>query len=144
VSAYLLDVNVMIALALEDHIAHKAVKRWFQRIGGKSWSTCALTEAGFVRIISNPGFLKHPPDLSEALDMLKALTSLPGHHFWTLDLNFADAVQALEPRLFGHQQVTDAYLLGLAVRKKGKLATLDLGIKTLAGDESASYLEIIQ
>jgi len=49
----------------------------------------------------------------------------------------------MEEKLFGHQQVTDAYLLGLAIRKKGKLATLDRGILTLAGAELSNNLEII-
>jgi uncharacterized protein len=144
VITFLFDVNLLIALASEDHVAHAAVRRWFQRVGGKGWATCAVTEAGFARIVSNPRFLEHAPDLFEALEMLRALTSLPGHQFWTMDVSLADAVQPMEDRLFGHQQVTDAYLLGLAIRKKGKLATLDTGIRTLAGAELAKHLEIVQ
>ncbi len=143
-TTFLLDVNLLIALARQDHTAHQTVKRWFQRVGGKSWATCALTEAAFVRIVSNPRFLEHCPDLSEAIDMLRALTSLRGHQFWTLDITFADAVQPIESRLFGHQQVTDAYLLGLAVRKRGAIATLDAGIKALAGREFDGSVEIVR
>lgn len=139
----LLDVNVLIALVREDHSAHKIVKRWFQHLSGRHWATCALTEAGFVRIIVNPRFLEHPPEVSEAIDMIQALTKLPGHEFWPMDVGFREAVEDLQGSLFGHQQVTDAYLLGLAVRKKGKLATLDRSVKSLAGPPFEHCLEII-
>jgi toxin-antitoxin system PIN domain toxin len=144
VSGSLLDVNVLIALVREDHAAHQVVRRWFQRLNRRPWSTCAITEAGFVRIISNPRFLEHPPELSEALDMLGALTTLPGHQFWAMDVGMADTVENLQDRLFGHQQVTDAYLLGLAIRKKGKLVTLDRAVKNLAGVEFGRHLEIVE
>jgi toxin-antitoxin system PIN domain toxin len=144
VSGSLLDVNVLIALVREDHTAHRVVRRWFQRLNGRPWATCAITEAGFVRIISNPRFLERPPELSEALDMLGALTKLPGHAFWTMDVGIADAVENLQDRLFGHQQVTDAYLLGLAIRKKGKLVTLDRAVKNLAGAQFDRFLEVIE
>ncbi len=143
-SGALLDVNVLIALVREDHASHRVVRRWFQRLNGRRWATCAITEAGFVRIISNPRFLERPPELSEALDMLRELTKLPGHEFWAMDVNIGDAVENLQDRLFGHQQVTDAYLLGLAIRKKGKLATLDRAVKDLAGIRFEHCLEIIE
>lgn len=142
-SGFLLDVNVLIALVREDHAAHKLTKRWFQRLGKQSWATCPLTQAGFVRVAANPKFLEHSLQVDEAIDMLDALTSLPGHQFWTMNVAFADAVADLQERLFGHQQVTDAYLLGLVIKKKGKLATLDRAIASLAGDEFARHLEII-
>jgi uncharacterized protein len=143
VTAFLLDVNVLIALVREDHSDHQIVKRWFKRLDGSHWATCPLTQAGFVRIVSNPRFLKRPPEVSEAVDMLKALTSLPGHRFWPMNVAFAEATQSMHMRLVGHQQVTDAYLLGLAVGMKGKLATLDRGIRSLADAELNSYVSII-
>lgn len=143
-NGFLLDVNVLIALVREDHVAHKHTKRWFQRSGARSWATCSLTQGGFVRIISNPKFLEHAPHISEAVDMLRVLTKLPGHHFWTMDVNFIEATEPVEERLFGHQQVTDAYLFGLAIKKNGKLATFDRGLKMLAGGALNRYLEIIE
>jgi toxin-antitoxin system PIN domain toxin len=143
VSAFLLDVSVLIALVREDHTAHRVTKRWFKHLDGRDWATCPLTQAGFIRIISNPKFLERPPDVNEAIDMLQALASLPGHQFWTMEVGFAEATKSIREKLFGHQQVTDAYLLGLAIRKKGKLATLDHAIPALAGDELNQYLEIV-
>jgi predicted nucleic acid-binding protein len=45
--------------------------------------------------------------------------------------------------LQGYRQLTDAYLLALAHRQKGVLATFDRGLRTLAGDELSSALEIV-
>jgi predicted nucleic acid-binding protein len=44
----------------------------------------------------------------------------------------------------GYRQITDAYLLGLAIHNKGKLATLDRGIRHLAGREFAASVELIE
>jgi len=133
VSAYLVDVNVLIALAHEDHRAHDKVKRWFRDTPKLRWATCPLTEAGFVRVVSNPAYQQPAVGLAEAMAMLAAQRALHGHQFWPIDFGFDEAVAPFADRFFGHQQVTDIYLLALAVRHKGTLATLDRGILALAG-----------
>jgi predicted nucleic acid-binding protein len=45
--------------------------------------------------------------------------------------------------LQGHRQLTDAYLLAVAHRRKAALATFDRGLRTLAGDEFSASLEIV-
>jgi uncharacterized protein len=77
------------------------------------------------------------------MHMVELLTRLPGHHFWTMDVDFLSTVEPLLERFFGHQQVTDAYLLGLAIRKKGKLATFDKALRSLAGSGLVHYLEVL-
>lgn len=143
-SPFLLDVNVLIALVCEGHVAHTTVKRWFQQAGAKNWATCPLTEASFVRIVSNPKFSQPSVDVSEALEMLNIVSKLPGHRFWPIDIGFLDAVAPLTERLFGHQQVSDAYLLGMAVKKKGRLVTLDQAIQALAGSEFGDYVVVLE
>jgi toxin-antitoxin system PIN domain toxin len=140
---FLLDVNVLIASAYEWHVAHKLAHAWWQRSAGKPWATCPLTQAGFVRIISNPGFPPHPVSLAEALELLTAVTRRSGHRFWPLEVSLEEAVQPFAERLFGHRQVTDAYLLGLAIRNHGQLVTLDKGFRTLAGPELQNYLLVL-
>jgi toxin-antitoxin system PIN domain toxin len=144
VRPFLLDVNVLIALSHEQHVAHHAVRRWFQHTAAKQWVTCPLTEAAFVRIVSNPRLAEAAVDISEALEMLHILTQMPGHRFWPVNVGFLDAVEPFLERLFGHQQVSDAYLLGLAVKNKGRLATLDHGIEALAGSEFSDYLTVLR
>jgi predicted nucleic acid-binding protein len=68
----------------------------------------------------------------------------PNHHFWKDEIPFTRAVAPFEARLLGHQQITDAYLLGLAIHKRGALATFDAAIAALIDPESqADPLEII-
>jgi toxin-antitoxin system PIN domain toxin len=127
-SCFLLDANALIALAWPSHSDHEKVERWFARNGRKGWATCPLTECAFVRIISNPGFSAHALPLPSAVKLLSLNLEHPAHRFWGADITFADAVRSFSNGLVGHQQVTDAYLLGLALHKKGKLATLDQSI----------------
>ena len=79
----------------------------------------------------------------EALALLGENLARPAHEFWTHSLQVPPAVKEMEARLQGHKQLSDAYLLALAHRRKGVLATFDRGLRTLAGDEFSSALEIV-
>lgn len=142
-TAVLLDVNVLVALSDEKHVAYSKVRRWFLGLQGRPWATCALTVAGFARIASNPRFSQPRLEVGEAIELLTRLTDWPGHRFWPMDITLAEAVQPFQDRLFGHRQVTDAYLLGLAIRNEGRLATLDRGVEALAGNEFARYVTVL-
>lgn len=80
----------------------------------------------------------------EGSELLRGLTQRPGHRFWPIDITFAEAVQPFQERVFGHRQITDAYLLGLAIKHKGRLVTIDRGIQALAGPEFAKYLMVLE
>jgi uncharacterized protein len=137
-SSFLLDVNVLVALSWPGHRFHDRTQRWFARNSGKGWATCPLTQAGFVRIVSNPAFSQRAVTPRDAIRALQITVRHPRHEFWKDDLNLAEAVSAFEDRLVGHQQITDAYLLGLAMHKKGKLATLDRSMGGLLPPESSA------
>jgi len=130
-TAFLLDVNVLIALGWRGHPDHTRVQRWFAGNSAEGWATCPFTQAAFVRIVSNPAFSAHATSPVEALKLLTANLKHATHQFWADNLSLGDALRPFADRLAGHRQVTDAYLLGLALRKKGKLATLDRGILDL-------------
>jgi toxin-antitoxin system PIN domain toxin len=131
VSGFLLDVNVLIALLWPPHEAHARAQRWFAQNAGQGWATCAMTQAGFVRIVSNPAFSQRVVSPRDALEVLRGSLQHRAHRFWTDDIGFEEAVTQFGRRLNGHQQITDAYLLGLAMHKKGRLATLDKSVATL-------------
>jgi predicted nucleic acid-binding protein len=95
-AAFLLDANVLVALAWPEHEFHERVGRWFARHSRSGWATCPITQGAFVGILSNPAFSP-------------------------------DSIELTGTRLRGHQQITDAYLLGLALHHRGKLATMDEG-----------------
>ena len=128
---YLLDTNVLIALTDEDHEHHEIVTAWFTGDGSKDWGICPFTEAGFLRLMSNPRVGGH--SLAEAAAVLSSLASLRGYRFWHVTESWATLTAPFSSRLFGHQQVTDAYLLGLAMKEEGVLVTLDAGVQYLAG-----------
>src|SRR5713226_6496670 len=48
----LLDVNVLVALFDPAHVHHEAAHAWFGANRKNRWATCALTENGFVRVLS--------------------------------------------------------------------------------------------
>lgn len=143
-TASLFDVNVLVALMWPAHEAYPEVQTWFRRNAQRGWATCPLTQAGFVRIVSNPAFSPHAVLPEQALDLLRANLSHPDHLFWADDLPFTQAVEPFRPRLTAHRQVTDAYLLGLAKHKKGRFLTLDRGIPALGGSKLQEHVEVLR
>ena len=125
---FLLDSNVLIALAWPVHEFHDKVGRWFARHSRAGWATCPFTQAAFVRILSNPAFSTNALTPANALRVLESNLRLPSHHFWPDSISVVDALKNIEGRFTGHRQITDAYLVSLAVHHRGKLATLDHGI----------------
>jgi uncharacterized protein len=142
-SRYLLDVNILLSLAWEDLESHSKVLRWFVETGQHSFATCPLVQAGFVRISASPRVLPKPASMRAALDILTQITQGPGHVFWPLDIPMREATAFCADRLFGPNQLTDAYLLGLALAKDGTLVTLDRGIAQLAGAGFAGNLLVL-
>ena len=142
-SCHLLDVNVLIALLWPPHEAHARAQRWFAQNAYQGWATCAMTQAGFVRIVSNPAFSQRAVSPRDALEVLSGSLQHPAHHFWTEDIGVAEALAPFGRRLLGHQQVTDAYLLGLAIHKKGRLATLDASLSSLLPEQSAARTRLV-
>lgn len=144
-SVFLLDVNVLVGLMWPPHESHSEVQNWFARHSSQGWATCPFTQAGFVRIISNPAFSPDAVTPQEAIEVLRANLKDRSHRFWTDDLPLTDLLKRFRDTLVGHQQVNDAYLLGLAIHKKGRLATLDRGILALLAPDSPdrSRVELI-
>lgn len=130
-TAHLLDVNVLVALMWPAHDGHERAQNWFARHSRAGWATCPFTQAGCVRILSNPAFSSDAVTPQEALKLLRSNLEHPSHLFWPDDLTFAKAVEPMQRQLMGHRQVSDAYLLGLAIRRKARLATLDRSVPAL-------------
>ncbi len=142
-STVLLDVNVLIALLWPAHEHHEAAHRWFAARGTARWATCPLTEMAFVRIVSNPAFSTDALAPVEALSLLARNLTHPAHEFWRDDVGLVEALGPSAPRLQGHRQLTDAYLLGLASRRRGTLASFDAGLRALAGADRATALQLV-
>lgn len=119
----LLDVNVLLALLDTDHVDHARAQDWVATDElREGWASCAVTENGFVRVMGQP---RYPSPVSPVLaaGRLQHARGSGAHEFWPCDVSILDTVN-LE-RVHGPSQLTDAYLLALAVAHDGRLVTLD-------------------
>lgn len=123
----LLDVNVLIALHDRDHVHHQRAARWFAAQAEQGWASCPLTQNGCLRIMSQPGYPGQQP-LATLIAMLRRSTSTPFHALWSDDISLLDATRFNHPHVHSHRQLTDLYLLGLAVKHHGRLVSFDLHI----------------
>ena len=142
---YLLDVNLLIALAWPSHVHHPLAQAWFAQNRHRGWATCPITQLGFVRISSNPQFIDGAVSPGEAIKFLRQVTNAKDHSFWPDALNVTEANQMPQSNLLGHRQVTDVYLLALVIAQKGKLATLDGGVSALLprAELRAKHIEVL-
>ena len=130
-STFLLDVNVLLAMAWPEHDFYAPAKRWFIHRRGQSWATCPLTEAGFVRLSARSQVVRLKPAIADAISALEDNRADPDHVFWPQDSSLPELLPEIRARLFGHQQISDALLLDLAIRRGGIFVTLDQRIPNL-------------
>ncbi len=138
---YLLDINLLLALTDPMHVHHEPAHQWFAEKGQQAWATCPLTENGFIRIASHPNYPNRPGDVPAVFSILRQLCETTGHHFWPEDLSILDIL--VPDAIITHAQITDVYLLGLAVHNKGKLATLDQRIPVEVINSGRQAFELI-
>ncbi len=120
----LLDVNVLIAALDAGHLHHRRVREWLAAEGAHGWSSSPLTQNGCIRIMSQPGY-PAPLRPMEVIERLQEATRHHSHAFWADDVSLLDPEVIQSERVVSPRQVTDLYLLALAVRHNGRLVTLD-------------------
>ena len=123
----LLDVNVLIALVDPGHKYHRTAKAWALAKDSSAWASCPLTQNGCIRIISQPSY-PQPAPLNQAIQTLQTLCQSPHHQFWPDDLSLLDAAAFDHSKIHGHRQLTDLYLLALAVKHQGCFVSFDAAI----------------
>ena len=133
----LLDVNVLLALLDADHVDHLRARRWLETEIDNGWASCAITQNGFVRIVSQPRYPSPIPP-AQALDLLGHACATPHHRFWPCDVTVLDAAAVDRERVHGPRQVTDAYLLALAVQHEGRFVTFDRSVVRSAVPRAAA------
>ena len=127
----LLDVNVLLALFDRDHVLHERARQWFEQEIRQGWASCATTQNGFVRILSQPGYPK-PVSTWQALRLLTGATAAGYHEYWPSEVSILDDTIFDRSRIHGPRQLTDVYLLGLAVHHGGRFVTFDRTIALAA------------
>jgi hypothetical protein len=140
----LLDLNILIALADQRHNQHQAAAHWYASGGKDNWGICPFTEAGFLRVTTNPIYRPSPHTFERAIAILQSLKGLPGYLYWEMRESWVNLTAPFAARISGHQQVTDAYLLGMAIKENGVLVTFDRGLKYMAGAEFHGNLLVLE
>ena len=143
---FLLDLNLLLALAWPSHVHHELAHGWFEGERSPRWATCPLTQLGFIRLSSNPAFTTDAVAPGAALAMLRAMAAMDGHEFWPNEIDCVGRGFGGHLRIAGHRQVTDAYLFSLARARSGCLATLDRRMRRLLPEEerSSPHLRVIE
>lgn len=140
----LLDVNVLVALFFPDHVHHEIAHDWFADYRASGWATCPVTVNGFIRVATQQPTETGLIRPMEAVEHLTRLCTDRHHHFWSAAVSLTDATLFVPSSLAGHRQVTDVYLLGLAVRMNGALVTFDRTIPMAAvRGATADHLQVI-
>ncbi|MDP8985371.1 MAG: PIN domain-containing protein [Pseudomonadota bacterium] len=127
----LLDVNVLIALLDSDHTSHDSAIGWFSKHAREGWASCPITQNGCIRIMSHPSY-PNPLPVRAVVDRLAEACRQGIHQFWPDDVSLLDSDIVDSTRIHGPRQLTDIYLLALAVRHEGRLVTFDSGIALAA------------
>lgn len=139
----LLDINVLVALFDAQHIHHRNAHRWLANNIETGWASCPLTQNGCIRILSQPAY-PSPVTPVEAASRLREACDTQWHEFWPDDVSVIDESAIHWRHVLGSRQITDVYLLTLAVKHKGQLVTLDRKISLDAvTDALPGHLTII-
>jgi len=120
---YLLDTNVLIALATPEHTLNARAAAWFRK--GYRFATCPITQGALIRFHLRAGVAS---TADSAKLLLKSISSLPRHQFWPDDASYLDIPTV---GIIGHRQVTDAYLVLLAAKHGGAVATMDQALAAI-------------
>ena len=120
----LLDINVLIALLDLDHAHHRRARSWLESEAVSGWASCPLTENGCVRVMSQSRYPSPVPTV-EVIRRLQGATATSYHEFWPDDLSILDQTVVDNARIHGPKQLTDVYLLALAVKQAGRFVTFD-------------------
>lgn len=120
----LLDVNVLIAICDGHHADHIRASEWFAEHALQGWASCPLVQNGAVRIMSQPTYPGARP-IGQIIRQVRAMCESKNHHFWPNDISILDVNKFAHQHVLGNKQITDIYLLALAVKNDGRLLTLD-------------------
>lgn len=120
----LLDINVLIALLDVDHPQHYVAGQWLAANIKDGWASCPLTQNGCIRIMSQPAYPNSFPAAQVAARLSQACGH-EAHQFWPNDISLLDENRIDVSCLLGPKQITDIYLVALAVKHRGRFVTFD-------------------
>ena len=140
----LIDLNVLIALTDPEHQHHQKARKWLMSPGRERLGICPFTEAGFLRVTTNSALHLGPRTMENAIAILQVLKGRDDYWYCPIDESWVTLTARFASRIRGHQQVTDAYLLGLAIKENGVLVTFDKGLQYMAGAEFRQNILLLE
>ena len=95
-----------------------------------------------VRVLSQPAYPSGQRTPAEVIQVLNALKSAfeESYQFWPDDVSIADDSLLNSALIAGSRQVTDAYLLALAARHNGTIASFDRSLAWQAVRGGSAHL----
>ena len=123
----LLDVNVLISLLDSNHVSHTAARDWMRQHGEGGWASSPITQNGCIGVMASAGYPNRQA-VQAIVARLRRATSDRLHEFWPDDVSVLSDTHLVPTRIHGPSQLTDAYLLALAVAHHGRLVTFDRGV----------------
>jgi toxin-antitoxin system PIN domain toxin len=132
----LLDIKVLIALLDSGHSLHSQATSWFDNHANDGWALCPITQNGCARVMSNPAYPGALP-VQAVVERLSRASRTRFHEFWPDDVSLLDPAILDPSRIHGPRQITDLYLLALAVKHRGVFVTFDRLISTDAVKRAA-------
>ncbi len=140
----LLDINVLIALMDEQHIHHRLAQVWLEKHIDRGWASCPLTQNGVIRIMSQPSY-PNPLSPAAVAERLAEASATAWHQFWPDAISLLDAKLLNWEAVLGSRQITDCYLLALAVHHRGRFVSFDRRVNRGAVPSAAGeHLAIIE
>jgi uncharacterized protein len=133
----LLDLSVVLALAEPGTERNRSAREWLGTVDSSSCGICSLTERDFVRVFSDSAVRPQPEGLLLATAILGTWKGHSVFPRWPMPSEFGwvDLTARFAARIYGHRQITDAYLLGMVIKENGVLVTFDSAIQYMAGTE---------
>ena len=140
----LLDINLIIALLDSAHVFHGSAQTWLEKEIQNGWATCPITENGVIRIMSQNAYPNSQPP-SKIAERLAEACQHPTHEFWPETISLVKDGVIRWQYLLGPRQITDAYLLAIAVVNQGKFVSFDqhINLSVVYGATPAN-LQVVQ
>src|SRR5262245_29477441 len=122
-----------------SHAFHARAHSWWNANSSFGWASCPLTENGVARIMPNPAYSPSSRfTIQLVINSLTQFASSTDHEFWPDDVSLRDSGVFETNRIHGARQLTDLYLLALAVKQRGRFATFDQAISISAVNKATA------
>lgn len=123
----LLDVNVWLALATEDHQHHQRAKLYWEQESAAKLAFCRVTMLSFLRLSTNPKVMAGQPfSAAEAWAAYRAFLALPEIELVSENPKLESIMAKLtDYPNFPQSRWTDSYLASVALSSNLRLVSFD-------------------